>query len=237
MPATVSMTNAITAVRSLLDEASAVFWSDTELTTWINEGCLEVSRRAEILWNTDAIAVTGGTQTYNCPADFLNGHRSQFQIGTSDIIYPCDYRRYNAMDDIWGILPQLPSAWPQYWTMWEQTDPSTGLIQPYIMLYPVPGENGTLTLFYYRMAQAVTGSTNIDTQPGWEDVVYDYAIYRARRKDRDPDWQAAKGIYEANLAEMMNRTRDLTDLADVMQSGNIGFPPLYALGADSENWW
>ena len=237
MPATVTMTNAITAVRSLLDEATAVFWSDTEIQNWVNEGCLEVSRRAEILWNTDAIAVTALTQTYNCPTDFLNGHRSQFAITGSDIVYPVEYRRYNAMDDIWGILPSLPSAWPRYWTMWEQTDVATGLIQPYIMLYPVPGENGTLTLFYYRQSQPVTGSGQLDIQPGWQDIVYDYAVYRARRKDRDSDWQAAKGIYEANLMDMMNRTRDLTDLNDVMQSGSVGYPPLYALGADSENTW
>jgi len=237
MPATVSMTNAIVAVRSLLDEASAVYWSDTELTTWINEGCLEVSRRAEILWNIDSISVTALTQTYNCPADFLNGHRSQFTPTGSTITYPCEYRRYNAMDDEWGILPSLPAAWPRFWTMWEKTDGSTGLIQPYVMLYPSPGQSGTLQLFYYRAAAAVTGTTNIDTQPGWQDIVYDYAIYRARRKDRDPDWQAAKGIYEANLAEMMNRTRDLTDLADVMQTGNVGYPPLYAMGGESSDGW
>jgi hypothetical protein len=131
------------------------------------------------------------------------------------------------MDEIWGILHSLPSAWPQYFTI-----RGNSVLGFYLMLYPSPGSQGTVTVYYYRQAVAVTASQNIDVQPGWEDVVYDYAVYRARRKDRDPDWQNAKAIYEANLAEMMNRTRDLTDLADVMQTGNVGYPPLYAASGD-----
>ena len=36
-------------VRSRLNEATAAFWSDAELTRWINEGASDVARRTESL--------------------------------------------------------------------------------------------------------------------------------------------------------------------------------------------
>ena len=41
-----TLNQAITAVRSVLNEETATFWSDTEITTWIQEGCKDFSSKS-----------------------------------------------------------------------------------------------------------------------------------------------------------------------------------------------
>ena len=227
-----TLAEAITTVRSLLDEQTAVFWSNTELKRWINQGCLDVAREAEILWRKITITVVSTQQTYNAPSDFLNCHRAEFSPVTSTLTYSLTYREINTMDTIWGILHQLPAAYPQYFTMWQNKTP--GNVGTYFILYPVPGQTGPLAIWYYRMPvpAAATGDP-LDTVPGWEDIIYDYAVYKALRKDRDPTWQTAFNLYNANLTAMINKTRSRTDLGTTMTSGNSQWP-VYQYGSNEE---
>jgi hypothetical protein len=91
------MTEAITEVRALLAESSAAFWSDTQLQSWINQGCEDVARRAEILWEQENITVVPLTAIYSFSNDFLNCHRAQFALDNSDQIYNMEYHAYNGM--------------------------------------------------------------------------------------------------------------------------------------------
>lgn len=220
----VSLSTATTEVRSLLDEATPVFWTDAQLQSWINQGCQDVARRAEILWNEWPVAVTPPVQTYPFPPDFLDCHRAEFEIsgagGPSGLTYNLEYRGINYMDEVWGILHSLPAAWPQYFTI--RGNAARGF---FLMLYPAPANSGQLTVYYYRSAKAaVAGTDNLDTMPGWEDIVYDYAVYKALRADRQPRWQEAFNLYEKNLAEMINRTRNMTDQGEQVTSGNPQWP-------------
>ena len=140
-----TLTQSVTQVRSLLDEATAQFWTDAELESWINQGCQDVARRAETLWQEVTINVTPLVQNYPFPIDFLNVHRAEFQLSNTDQTFNLEYRGINQMDEIWGILHSLPSAWPQYFTI-----RGNSVLGFYLMLYPSPGSQGSLTVYYYR---------------------------------------------------------------------------------------
>ena len=226
----VTLTQATTEVRNLLDEPNAQFWTDAMLQSWINQGCQDVARRAETLWQEVNVNVTPLVQSYPFPSDFLNCHRAEFQLSNSDQTFNLDYRGINQMDEIWGILHSLPAAWPQYFTI-----RGNSVLGFYLMMYPSPGAAGTLTVYYYRAAKVVTASQNIDVQPGWEDVVYDYAVYKAKRKDRDPTWQDAYQLYNANLQAMIDKSRNMTDLGEQVTSG-IPQWPIYAYGDGTDTW-
>lgn len=227
------MTQAIVEVRALVDEITQAFWTDDQLTSWINQGCEDVASRAETNWNEVDINVTAGVQTYAFPTDFLNAHRAQFTIGGtnqgSQQTLNLTYRRMNAMDENWGILQNLPNSWPNFFTI--RGNRPRGV---FLMLWPAPGAPGVLTVFYYRQAQPVTVASgdNIDMAPGWERIVFDYAVYKAFRASKDPTWQDAFKLYETNLQEMISKTRDYTDLPDVVTSENINWMS-WMWGADS----
>ena len=77
----VTLTNALTYVRSLLDEPTGTLspmWSDLELTNWINEACAETQRRVEWKQATASIPVTSNTQYYAAPPNLLRIHRVTF---------------------------------------------------------------------------------------------------------------------------------------------------------------
>ena len=226
---TYTLAQAETQVRSLLDEASPQFWSSAEIQSWINQGCQDVARRAETLWQEVIINVTPLVQNYPFPIDFLNVHRAEFQLSNTDQTFNLEYRGINQMDEIWGILHSLPSAWPQYFTI-----RGNSVLGFYLMLYPSPGSQGSLTVYYYRQAIVVTSAQNIDVQPGWEDIVFDYAVYKAKRKAEDPTWQEAFQLYNGNLAQMIDKTRNMTDQGEQITSG-IPQWPVYAYG-ESDGW-
>lgn len=231
----VTLATARSNVRSLLNEATQVLWLDSELNEWINQGAQDVARRAETLWQEIFINVTPNVQNYPVPPDFLNAHRAEFTLSqqgtTSAQTFNLEYRGINQMDEIWGILHSLPAAWPQYFTM--RGNSINGF---YLMLYPAPGGAGVLTLYYYRQARpAATDTQYIDVQGGWEDIVYDYAVYKAKRKDQDPTWQEALQLYQGNLTQMINMTRRMTDQGEQVTSG-IPQWPSYAYIADDRNW-
>jgi hypothetical protein len=226
----VLMSTAITEVRALLNESAPAFWTDAQLQSWINQGCEDVARRAEVLWQEAELNVVADQQLYAFPLDFLTAHRAEFSPTNSTQTYSLEYRAISAMDEIWGILHSLPAAWPQYFTI--RGNSATGY---FLMLYPSPGQTGQLTVYYYRQAVAQTKTTGpIDTQSGWEDIIYDYAVFKALRASKDPTWQQAFQMYSTNLGQLIDKTRNMTDQGNVVTSGIANWPT-YTY-ADNGGW-
>jgi hypothetical protein len=215
----VTLTNATTYVRSLLDEPNPQFWSNAELTNWMNEACSDIARRVEWKRVQANIAVTAGTNTYVAPTDIYRIYRIEFAPTGSDNIYTLEWRGYMEMDQIWGINQQWPGSYPLYYTLWK-VPPIMNIIT-----YPVPSQAGHLTVYYYQQITPVAaGSDNLDVLEGFEDLVYDYTVYRALRKDADPRSREFKEIYEDKLVGMMNTTRTFQDQAGVFSTGQSALP-------------
>lgn len=229
----VSMGTAVTEVRALLDEASPAMWTDAQIMSWLNQGCADIARRAEILWDEANITVTANVQTYPFPADFLTAHRCEFTINPpiwspGSLTQVLEFREINSMDENWGMIHSLPAAWPRWYTI--RGNP---VVNFQFTMYPAPAAAGVATVYYYRQARAATLDTdNVDTLSGWEDIVYDYAVYKAQRAAHLAIWKDALSIYETQLANMINKTRNMTDQMNQVTSG-IGNLPVYAY---SDGW-
>jgi hypothetical protein len=59
-----TLATSITEVRALLNEASTYFWSDTEITNWIKQGCLDWCEKSLGLIKEDTIALVTNQYQY-----------------------------------------------------------------------------------------------------------------------------------------------------------------------------
>lgn len=211
-------------VRVRLDESTAFAWTNESLRGWINDGARELARKTESLMTKSTIAVTAGTRSYTMPTSMVKAHRVEY-IATGDSqIHPLEGRDYSAADNIWGLSQAISSGTPYIFALWGFPPSLT------IYLYPTPAVNGTLNVFHYRLPtdRATDGTGDalaVEVPEGWADLITDYVEYRAKRRDNDPDWQAAKAIYDEHVLDMYATTRRWTDdVGLVTNSQGLGIP-------------
>ena len=227
---TVLLSAAITQVRDLLNEASAQFWSDAQITEWINEGCADSQRRAEWKEAQATIPVVANTQNYAAPSDTIRIHRITFNPTAASQTYTLEFRGMMEMDQVWGIQQQWPANYPLYYTLWGQ--PGTATLS--IITYPVPSQAGNLNVYYFPdIINQVVTTNPIDAPQGFEDMIYDYAMYRALRRDADPRWQEAKKDYEEKLVALSDSSRTYQDQAGTFSTGQQALPQWLT---SSEGW-
>jgi hypothetical protein len=213
----------LTNLRSRLDESTARYWTDAELTVWINNGANDVARRAEVLMATTTLNTTANTQQYALPTNTIRVYRTEWSRdgATGTTVIPLEYRDFNSMDGVWWSRQKTSRGDPYWYTMWG-FPPSINLV-----LYPTPDVSVTagINVYYYRLPTVATTSTNVIEVPqGWEDLVLDFAEYNAWRKDNNPQWQESKQLYEGKLADLTEHSRRWTDQADSIQSGGGPLP-------------
>lgn len=197
MPTTLA--TSLEDLRSRLNESSAAFYLDSDLTNWINEGCREVARKALCLWETASINVFSGVQQYSAPTNMVKIHLAEFAPSSSINTYTLELRNYAEMQSIWNVQRQISQYTAQYMALWN-SPPNL-----YFVLWPIPSQGGILTVYYYRQATPVVNSTDtLDVPEGWQDLPVLYSEYIATRKAGDQKWKDAKAIYEEKLQDMIS---------------------------------
>lgn len=227
----VTLQNAIDRIRSNIDEATAHYYTDTELANWVNDGSRDVARRGEDLITFDtALAIVAGTRIYTLPTGMTRIHRAEFVPSGSVQTYPVAASSQQEMDQIWGINQQSQSSYPSYFvTLGYPGGTGSGLFR--IQLYPVPAQAGVLNLFYYALPYRFTSGTGgelaktIDLPEGWDDLVVMYATARALNKARDERWKDEMNLYETKIQELIDVSRYFHDQAQaVMTSSRLNVP-------------
>lgn len=215
----ITLTDITTNIRSLLDEPNPQFWQNSEITNWVNEACAEIARKVEWKRTTATISVVDGTQQYTAPADMYRIYRITFSPTDSDNTYTLEWRGMMEMDQIWGINQEWPATYPLYYTTWA-VPPDLNLI-----LYPVPSQDGDMIVYYYQQITPVSaGGDDVDVLEGYEDIVEDYVVYRALRKDADPRWKEFKQTYEDKLEALYENSRTFQDQAGTFTTGQAALP-------------
>ena len=247
------LTDAIYRVRSELNEpayptlpGSTVgnpapqFFTDTEITQWINDGLRDISRRAEALITYDTtisipayIPVPGqSAPTYTLPTDVIRIQRIEFiPTGAINQTYPLQASTQQEMDQVWGTYQQNPASYPQWWVT-RGYPGGTGRNLFVLQVYPVPSQGGTLAIFYYRLpirigdpvATPANYTVTLDIVEGWDDLVVEYAIAKAFQKQRNDGWKDRMQSYETKVAEMVDVTRKFTDQPSYMTFGTRFMP-------------
>jgi hypothetical protein len=216
---TTPLSTALTEIRDFLDEPVAQQWSNTQLTSYINLGQADVQRKSEALRQMVTLECLENVQKYVAPSDILRIYRLEYIPSGSTQTYGLEFRGYNEMDAVWGTYQQDTGAFPSLYTLW--SNPPT--LQ--IVTYPVPSQTGLFQCFYYRLPVPVVNSTDtLDCLPGYESLIYDYAVYRALRQDADPRWQDQFQMYNTNLDSMIALSRSFTDQANFFSTGTSNVP-------------
>lgn len=221
------MSSALSDLRSRLNESSANFYADSDLTNWINEGCREVARKALCLWDSTNIPVYPGVQNYQAPTNLLKLHLVEYNPATTVNTYTLEIKNYAEMQSIWNLQKSIQQYTPNYVALWN-TPPNL-----YLVVFPVPSQPGSMTVYFYRNALAATSTQNLDVPEGWWDIPILYAEYVALRKSADPRWKDAKAVYEEKLQDMISVT-GWHDAVGQMSYGAVNFP--YRIFSAAEGW-
>lgn len=223
-----TLTTLQTNVRRRLDESTAAFWADADLTQWINEAARDIARRSETLQASTTINSVAGTQEYTLPTNALRIYRVEYRPdgATATQTIPLEYRDFNSMDSVWWSRQAVDRGTPYCFTMWGFPPTLT------LVLFPLPATSVTaaIKVYYYRLpAAASSGSDTVDVPEGWFDLIEDYCEFSALRKDRDPRWQEARSLYEEKLQHFIETTRRWTDQNDSIQTA-MGPLPAWVYG-------
>jgi hypothetical protein len=183
---------------------------------------------------TATIPIDANTQTVPAPDNTVRIHRVTFnptpQGGNNQNTYTLEYRGFMEMDQVWGIDQQWPATYPLYYTLFGQ--PGTGSLQ--IITYPVSAQAGNLYVYYFpEITSNTTTTLPLDAPQGFEDMAYDYAVYRALRKDADPRWADFKKDYEDKLIHLYDSSRTYQDQANFVSTGQQALPQWLT---SSEGW-
>lgn len=257
MPVTLS--NVIYRVRSDLDEPAYPtfpgsvpnplsspqprFYTDTEITEWVNDALRDISRRAEDLITYDttiAIPAYGENPalpapTYPLPTDVLRINRVEFQVGNdSSQVYPLEASTQSYLDNIWNIDQLSTMSYPAYWCT-RGYPGGVGRNLFVIQLFPNPAQFGQLNLFYYRLPtrfpdpviNPAAYTQPVDVIEGWDDMIVDFAVMRALIKARNPDWQILQQIYEQKMTNVIDTTRRFHDQAQHLTYDTMIMPWAY----------
>ena len=216
----------VTATRDLLDESTARQWSDAQLRRWLLDGARDVARRTESLQDRFSIPATAGTQEYLLPEDTVRIHRVEYVETSSEQTHTLEYRDWHTMDEVWWLSQTSTQQTPQMWTMWGYP-PNLKLV-----VYPTPAVGGAFKVFYYRLPLDLLDDGTQDTFPielpeGWHDLAVEWAIVQAQRRDADPRWQEARGIYEDHLKDLYQTSIRWTDNAGMISSGSGAMVPQF----------
>lgn len=220
----------LTDVRERLDESTGHMWQDSEIRRWINQGARDIARKTETLLTTEEVAGVVGTASYVMPADIIRVHRVEWITDSEDQTFPLEYRDYNNADGVWWTQQNQTEGVPFMFTMWG-FPPSLQLI-----IYPVPSDVGTIKIFYYRLSaeldlDGTDSGVVVEIPEGWDDVIADYAEFKALRKDRDPTWQEAKALYDEHVLDLNTTTRRWIDEAGMITTEN-SFVPAWLYSTD-----
>lgn len=217
---TTTLAQALVQVRARLDEADGlsastnVAWLDSELRAWINEGCVDLTRRTHCLTDKTTTSTTGGTAEYTGPASAISVDIINY-TPTGGTKTPVPYQHITNANSVQFISSG------SYLPGWFSLRGMPPLLK--ICLYPTPSTNGSMEIFYTRTSATLAtdgsaDSSTLEVPEGWVDLVYDYCEARARRKDRDPSWQEAQQLYVDKIGFLLQIAGDYTH-----QTGQI-FP-------------
>lgn len=227
----VTMAQSVTDCRSQLDETNVnnQYWTSPEIRVWINDGVRDIARRTEtILTYTTALSAVVGVPMYLLPSDVIRVHRVEFIPMGSTQKYPVQGSTYEELDQLWGINPETTSSYPSAFCIWGTPGSLT------IRFYPVPAQVGTFAIYYYQMPVNLNTDGTDDARPlsipsGWDDMVVMYVTYRGLMKARDPEWQVAKHLYEDQIQNLVDVTREMHDQGRFISTQTGSYPNwLYA---------
>ena len=180
---------AVTAVRSQIDEPDAANWSDDEIRNHLWFGERLVIDKIGCYTGTSATTSTvSGTQEYSKPSDSFRVSKVTYD---SVKLKKIDQADYDAMSSI-SYGGTLATGSPCYYYEFGSV----------IGLFPVPDAAKTLKFWYVKEPANLTSSSDVFSVPSFaQNAIVDYATYRALLKDNDKKADMYFSLWENGLRD------------------------------------
>ena len=196
-----TVTQALTRVRDYLDEATESRWTNAQLRRWMNDCLDDMSRRTLAIRDTVTLASVAAQAEYTVTGSVLEITACYWTDGSGNLC-PLSPVQWENADSVWGMWQNQQSLNPAVYTTWGYA-PSLKL-----RLYPVPNVSSrNIVLKVARIATHLdeTGAGDaaaIDFPEAWAPTIVRYTEAMALRKDRDPRWQDALSLYDAEVTTL-----------------------------------
>lgn len=185
-----------TEVRALLNEATASFWSDTQIDEWIAQACLDISVKTHCVETTGTVTLVQGTVEYALPTTFANPTVSDTEARVISM--------YGAYLSNVGMLRVRPTVWAREQPTTQTTPYMVTHWGQRVFVQPPPSAAGTLNLLV-----AVNSDTVADIPMAFRDLILPRALYRAKLRDRK--YAEAGQVYAEYANGLMYQRQDLIE--------------------------
>lgn len=179
---------ALTTVRTQLNEITAAFWTDAEILGYLWEAETIVAGKLGGVQAATAQTTVTGTSAYSKPTGCLRIDRLTYD---GKKLKKGDFRDRDSLDGTtYGST--LQSARPEMYVEWGAS----------VYLYPVPNEAKALDYFFFKTPTALTASAagfSIQEE-SIQAMLPDYAIWKCSLKDQELSrGDRHKTYWDANL--------------------------------------
>ena len=189
----------ITNVRNEIIEPTAGFWTDVEITKWLNESYRELVTTAEMeSVTTTSFDTVDGTELYNLASDFDRIVRAERESEAgSDIYRPLQQLTINSREDNTPVVylrayPRTPTGF----YLW----PRAGADLFSIGLIPVPDLSGVgVRVYYYQKAATLVSADIPILAEKYLRLMELYAIAMAKLKADDSAYSVYQDHYIAGV--------------------------------------
>lgn len=203
-----SLSKLISNVRNMLNSPnpSNSFWTDSELTEYLNEACrlyfVEVSINNEGLFSAPPVNldITGGQETVDLPSDFFEIRALYKNVSNGCMILP--YQNDISNNFINSGVTADDAYLPAYHFQGNK-----------IVLRPAPGSSQTagLRLEYIQFPDTLINGGDVMTSqisPVFKQLIEMYAVYKAKLKESMVNGSQMFAVPQQNLAAIYSTFRE-----------------------------
>lgn len=171
----------ITQTRRLLHDANGTFWSDSELTDYINTGRKKVSLDTACLRSLETVTLTSGTESYGVQLVTSKLDRCIDVVNIAVLwgnqrvpLMQMVWTDFQANMRVWANFQNMPAAYSKY-----------GAPIGKIYIGPVPNQDYTSYWDVFYIPEDLESDSDTDelTWPFSDPVPY-YAAYTAKHKEQ-----------------------------------------------------
>lgn len=157
-----------TASRELYNSIGDSFFSSAEILNYMTQASRILAQKAEVIERVYTTTTTAGTQEYSWPTNAIAIKRITYE---GNKLKSITFRE----DDQLTVNNTTTTATgtPQYYALWNNT----------FYLRPVPAAVGTLKIYSYNQAQALTTTSVLEVPTMFHMQHVDYIVHRMAMKD------------------------------------------------------
>jgi len=198
-------TDSENAVRYIIDEAAASFWTSAQIQEWLDQAIYDIASRTLCLQTSDTITLATSTYEYSTTAGSVSVANIMKILGAFYLNPDDEYIGLERIDpsDI-SKLAHMKAGPPKYYYQYAS---KIGILP-----LPTSGQNGdSVRIYFARLPLQSTLATRIAELPTqYHNAMYYYAAEMAYRKEhRVAEANAMRTLYENEIKTLRG------DLIDV----------------------